>query len=100
MGSLVYGPTDHRIEIDDRTLAHLQMIVVAKLRRGETFIFNWEAGDAADGSRTCIWLHPAMFLVFEFDAPKPPAINREWLELLSLTANGSGGLRLLPEPNS
>lgn len=100
MGALIYGPEDQRISIEDRTLAHLQMIIVAKLRRTETFVFNWEADPAAGVGRVCIWLHPSMFLAFEYDDGRPPPINREWLELLSLTANGSGGLRLMPEPTT
>lgn len=100
MAALIYGPANQRVVIDDRTLAHLQLIIVAKLRRGETFVFTCEgntSGEDGDG-RLSIWLHPSMFLAFEFDGAKPPPINREWLELLSLTANGSGGLRILPEP--
>lgn len=100
MGALVFGPANQRVDIDDRTLAHLHLIIVAKLRRGETFVFTCEGATASGsgGGRLTIWLHPAMFLAFEFDETKPPPINREWLELLSLTANGSGGLRILPEP--
>lgn len=100
MGALVYGPADHRVVIDDRTLSHLQLIIVAKLRRTETFVFTCEGVVTAEGgvARLSIWLHPSMFLAFEFDEVKPPSINREWLELLSLTANGSGGLRIVPEP--
>ena len=33
LGTLVYGPTETEVEFDDRALAHLQLVIGAKLRR-------------------------------------------------------------------
>jgi hypothetical protein len=38
MGSLHYG--DHTIDMDDRLLAHLQLIIGVKLRHGENFFMS------------------------------------------------------------
>lgn len=39
MGKLYYDSTLNT-DIDDRTLAHLQVVIGAKLRRGESFYFS------------------------------------------------------------
>ncbi|MCU1556900.1 MAG: hypothetical protein JWN09_895, partial [Microbacteriaceae bacterium] len=30
MGCLIYGPTGTRVDIDDRTLAHLKVVILTK----------------------------------------------------------------------
>lgn len=37
MATLYYGPGDDPIHIDDRALAHLKIVVAAKLRRDESY---------------------------------------------------------------
>ena len=99
MGHLLYGRPAEEIEIEDRTLAHLKIVMLAKLRRDESFAFSFEH-DAADGSgRSTIWIHPAIPLQFNFFGSRQPAINRAWLETLIVAANSNDGLRLLPEPS-
>ena len=94
----MYGRPAEDIEIDDRTLAHLKIVILAKLRRGETFAFSFEHDVSAGSGRSTIWLHPAIPLQFNFVGSRQPAINREWLEALVVTANSVDGLRILPEP--
>ncbi|QEE61039.1 ATP-dependent DNA ligase [Salinibacterium sp. dk2585] len=98
MGRLTYDSTTH-IDFDDRVLAHLQVVMGAKLRRKESFFFTWtNAQDIGDG-RGSLWIHPAIPLYFKFTGGRPPSINRSWIDALMLTANTPGGLRLIPEPD-
>ena len=94
MGHLHYGQSDASYEFDDRTLAHLEIVTLAKLRRNESFALSIE-GD--DGSRSTAWLSPASTLRFEYAVGRHE-INREWLELLIDLANSTSGLRVVPEP--
>jgi hypothetical protein len=96
MGSLTYdGDTT---ELDDRVLAHLQIVIVQKLRRGESFTLSWIESTATGSGRYSIWLHPSIFIHFRFLGSRVPAINPAWLEVLTASANGSHGLIITPEP--
>jgi hypothetical protein len=98
MGALIYGASLAQIEIDDRTLAHLEMVIIAKLRRDEKFVFTWNHGVAGGGGRSSIWIHSAIPLCFQFLGGKEPSINPAWLKELMTTANSPGGLHLVAEP--
>ena len=97
MGKLTYDSTVV-VDFDDRLLAHLQVVITTKLRRGESFAFSWHDEAAVGDGRTTIWLHPALPLVFKFFGGKQPSINRHWVELLLQAANSSAGLHIVPEP--
>ena len=99
MGKLTYDST-MSVEFDDRTLAHLQLAIGAKLRRNEAFFFAWKDDPAAGDGRTSIWLHPTIPISFKFYGSRPPAINRAWVEVLMQSANSTQGLQVLPEPES
>ncbi|WP_350347939.1 hypothetical protein ABIQ69_15045 [Agromyces sp. G08B096] len=94
MGHLHYGSPPASFELPDRTLAHIEFVVLAKLRRKESFALSIE-GEA--GGRQQIWINPAATLRFEFDE-NVTDINRHWLEELIESANGAAGMRLVPEP--
>lgn len=94
MGNLHYGSPPASFAIPDRTLAHLEFVVLAKLRRKEAFALSID-GDA--GARQQVWINPSSTLRFEFDGA-PGEINRVWLEELIDSANGAAGMRLTPEP--
>lgn len=96
MGKLLYGSPPEVIEFDDRTLAHLDIVIIAKLRRDEKFTLTWERQE--DDCRNTIWLHPAIPLVFKFDSRERQELNKAWLEDLMNTANTGAGLRVVPEP--
>lgn len=98
MGRLFYGVSGLAIEFDDRTLAHLHLVINAKLRRGEAFFFSWRDDPAAGNGRSSIWLDTSIPLYFKFTHSTRHAINRDWLEELTLSANQSQGLQLSPEP--
>jgi hypothetical protein len=98
MGLLLYGRPAEEIEIDDRALAHIKIVILAKLKRGESFAFSFEHDPSDDAGRSTIWLNPAIALRFKFEEAHQPALNRRWLDLLAKAANSVDGLRLIPEP--
>jgi hypothetical protein len=99
MGVLNYGTSSpHPIEFDDRTLAHLQVVIGSKLRQRQSFFFSWlESVDGGSG-RGSIWIDAAIPLTFSYKTSQRFTINREWLEILMTLANSSSGLQLAPEP--
>lgn len=97
MGTLTYD-VDHKLDIDDRTLAHLQIVIGTKLRRGESFNFTWIKDPSVGSGRTTIWLDPSISLTYDFLGSRPPVINRAWTEVLMHAANSTTGLAILPEP--
>jgi hypothetical protein len=95
MGIIYYGDARHPVPVDDRALAHIKVVIVSKLRRGEYCTFSWASpGD----HRETIWLSPNIPLHFVFDTPERPPLNRQWLELMAQTAATPGGLYEVPEP--
>ena len=97
MGRILYGSQEREIEIDDRSLAHVQLVIVAKLRRQECFTFSWASTD--DDVRATVWLHPAIPLQFQFDSIRTPEINPRWVSDLNLVA-ARGDLRITEEPTA
>lgn len=94
MGQLRYGTPPEVFEFDDRTLAHIEVVVLSKLRRGEGFAIS-----AIDdgGGRSAIWVSPASTIRFDYGVAAHD-INRAWLEELMEAANSPAGLRITPEP--
>lgn len=107
MGHLIYGVAP-AIAIDDWALEHLRFVIVTKLRRDESFSFNWENEPDVDGDVTraspgvygTVWISKSSSLYFSFDKPRAHDLNRHWLDALARAANSSSGLRLVPEPTS
>jgi hypothetical protein len=100
VGKLVYGAPTWTAEFDDRSLAHLRIVMIAKLRRGESFSFSWKYEAAHGAGRSSLWVHPAIPLQFEFFGGREPALNRAWIDALMATANSPAGLELIPEPET
>ncbi len=97
MGTLIYDGIV-KAEFDDRILAHLQVAIVNKLRRGEAFQFTWTEEVGAGSGRTSIWVNPQSSLVYKFHGSRQPALNPAWLEALAFVANTPAGLHVVPEP--
>jgi hypothetical protein len=93
MGSLHYGSPPASFPLPDRTLAHVEFVVLAKLRRGESFALLL----TESGGPQRVWISPSTTLRFEFEQSVSD-INRAWLEALIDTANSTGGMRIVPEP--
>lgn len=98
MGKLIYGTPESSVEFDDRVLAHLKVVIIAKLRRGESFTFTWANTPESGGGHVSIWLHPAIPMQFQFYGSKDPVLNRTWLEELARLTNTPAGLQVVPEP--
>ncbi|RLK49050.1 ATP-dependent DNA ligase [Microbacterium telephonicum] len=99
MGRLVYEQSV-RLEIDDRTLAHLQVVIAEKLRRGESFYFSWSQPPHEGSGRSVMWLHPDASLQFSYRRRRSGALSLAWIELLSEEANSPAGLQLVEEPEA
>jgi hypothetical protein len=97
MGRFTYG-SKITVDFDDRVLAHLQTVMAAKIRRGESFMFTWIDDDSTGDGRTTVWINPTSALAFKFFGKRSPRINREWIEALMTSANSVAGLHILPEP--
>ena len=100
MGKLIYGAPTWSLDFEDRVLAHLRIVILAKLRRNETFALSWQSEAFAGAGRSTVWLHPSIPLQFVFFGGREPALNRAWIEALMLTANSPGGLEIVPEPEN
>jgi hypothetical protein len=98
MGKLVYGQGVVEIGLDDRTLAHLSVVIVAKLRRGESMLLSWRDDASVGDGRASVWLAPSIPLYFKYFGSRPPKINKAWIAALTATANSSHGLHVIPEP--
>ena len=98
MGTFTYGMPAVEVELDDRVLAHVKAVITAKLRRNESFTFTWEDPEGDELTHHSVWLDSSIPIQFELSGKDAPPLNREWLELLTRTASGAGGLKIVPEP--
>jgi hypothetical protein len=94
---MYYGDSGTPIHIEDRTLAHLKVVIATKLRRDESFTLSWRHPDDQPRGRSTVWLHPSIPLRFVFEEPEAPELSRTWLEELANSANSSGGILLVAE---
>ena len=93
MGQFLYD-RGRAVEVDDRTLAHIQVVMINKLRRQEHFAVTLH-----DDDRTLsMWVGPQTPMQFVYSGNRRPVLNRLWLELLAEAANSTQGLVLVPEP--
>jgi hypothetical protein len=90
MGTLTYvGAT---VEFDDRALTHLQVVIMKKFRRGESFPMSWVDSPTIGDGRSAIWLTPSMPIFFKFDGSRVPSIDQAWIDRLSASAESPRGL--------
>ncbi len=73
MGQLLYGHQAASFEIEDRTLAHVEAVILAKLRRNENFALTLES---ESGGRDTIWLQHAATLRFTYSTERPHSQSR------------------------
>jgi hypothetical protein len=96
MAQLIYG-AGVSYEFDERTLAHLKIVIASKLRQREPFLLNWQIPtEQGSGSRT-LWFAPDIPIAFRFRDQKPPQLNRVWLEALTRSAYEPAGMTVIPE---
>lgn len=97
MGWLYYGGNSEPVEIEDRALAHLKVVIATKLRRNESFTLSWQHPAEQPAGRSTIWLHPSIPLRFVFNETERPELSAEWITAMANSASSSGGITLLPE---
>ncbi|MFJ6652349.1 ATP-dependent DNA ligase [Microbacterium sp. NPDC091313] len=97
MGTITFEHST-KVEFEDRLLAHLEHVITARLRRGESFTFTWKEDTSVGGGRTTVWLHPRMHIVYKFHGARKPQLNPAWLHALGQTSYGPDGLYIVPEP--
>ena len=95
MGRIVYGATGS-VDVEDRTLAHLQILIAHKLRRSEPFMLDITTTDGT-GHRV-LWIHPAVPIQLHFFGNRNPRINRTWIDQLVLAANRPNAVSIDSEP--
>jgi len=98
LGTLRYG--EHTaIEFTDRELTHLQAVIGAKFRRGESFHFSWEPRGLRRETLVTMWMHPNVPVSYLFEGWRTIELNRVWIDQLMNSANTPAGLVLTPEPD-
>ena len=98
MGTLVYGTSGIEVGFDDRVLAHLELVVNAKLRRREAFMLSWrDCREVGDG-RSSLWVDTGIPLFFSYSGSRVPLIDKDWLEELAQQAGSTRGLVLGDDP--
>jgi hypothetical protein len=94
MGTLYYGTSGEPIEIADRLLTHLKVVLTAKLRRNEAFTLSWKHAAGEVAGRSTIWLQPSIPLRFVFDSAVADQLDRGLLHRLASEANSNAGVSL------
>jgi len=87
-----------KADFEDRLLFHIQTVVGAKLRRGESFHFTWKDDRSIGDGRTSIWLHPGSVITYKYYGGRQPTLSKAWIDALMYTANSPHGLYVVPEP--
>jgi hypothetical protein len=94
VGYLYYGAGNEPIEMPDRLLAHVKVVIATKLRRNESFTMTWQHPAGTPSGRTTIWLQPAIELRFVFKSPEADRLDSEMLQRFANAASSSAGLVL------
>lgn len=94
MGSLYYGSAEQPIELPDRLLAHVKVVVATKLRRGESFTMSWQHPEGTEKGRSTLWLQPSIPLRFVFDSPEPETLDGAYLKELAHAAGSTAGMMI------
>lgn len=95
MGSLHYG--SERLELDDRTLAHVQLVIVSKLRKNESFLLSWSVAPGRGSGRYSLWIDTGFPIMFRFEGSRVIRLNRAWLDAMMEHSYTVAGLELMPE---
>ena len=94
MGTLIYGALQRPITIDDRTLAHVEAVTMARLRRKNSFVLRWTEKVGDGHGRRSIWVHESADLYFEYESPEVFDLDRALLERLTRAADSNTGMDL------
>jgi len=97
---LRYGASGTSISVDDRTLAHLQVVITTKLRRNEGFLLQWGPSPDSVGGRGAAWIHPSSDLVYDYGGDQETALDPAALDTMMSEASGRHGLRITVQENA
>jgi hypothetical protein len=97
VGSLHYDGRE--FELEDRTLAHLQIVISTKLRRRECFFLTWVQPQERGSGRHTIWVDNGVPMHIFFAGSRLPGINRAWIDEMLVSAGRASGLQLGEEPD-
>lgn len=97
VGHLIYGDLPP-VDLDDRTLAHLKVVMLAKVRRHESFCVSWPHCDGH--GRSTIWVTPSVSLRFTFEGAEAPHLDQELLARYAEESLGIGGIQLGAAPDA
>lgn len=92
MGYLYYGDTAQPIDIPDRLLAHLKVVITTKLRRAESFTLTWRHSEGDPAGRSSLWLQESIPLRFVFSSAESEQLDGSVLQDMANRANASSGL--------
>lgn len=92
MGQLYYGDTGEPIDIPDRLLAHLKVVITTKLRRSESFTLTWRHDDGHPAGRSSLWLQESIPLRFVFESAEAEQLDPAVLQDMAHRASASSGL--------
>jgi hypothetical protein len=92
MGYLFYGDNTEPIQISDRLLAHLKVVITTKLRRRESFTLTCRHEAGAPAGRASLWLQESIPLRFVFDQAEAETLDPQLLREFAEQATMSGGL--------
>lgn len=95
MGWMTYD--DLTVDFDDRALAHLQVVILVRFRRGEPLTVSWLDSLHSGDGRSSLWMSPNFPVYFKFLGSRPPAIDTAWLARLTESAASSIGLVMADE---
>jgi hypothetical protein len=98
VGSLHYDGRE--FELDDRVLAHLQIVISTKLRRRESFFVTWIQPQERGSGRHTIWVDNGVPMHIFFAGSRVPAINTNWIDEMMTSARRASGLQVREEPDA
>lgn len=98
MGYLLYGTSRYHVQIDDRALAHLKVVMLSLMRSSRSFELCLQRSTDMGGGRESFWVCPTTEICFRITAARPHQLNDAWLRAIFATTESPGGLRIVDEP--
>ncbi|MFB2580507.1 ATP-dependent DNA ligase [Herbiconiux sp. P15] len=98
MGYLHIGTSGWAVQLDDRTLAHLKIVILSCLRKGQGISFTCTRAAEQGSGRETFWITPSTDLRFQFFGNRAPHLNRGWLQLMADSCSAGTGLYVMDEP--
>lgn len=95
MGYITHGEREY--EFEDRTLAHLKVIIGQKLSRREPFFLSWALSMSQGSGRHDLWISEHSPIAFRFSGSKQPELNQDWLRALLALSHSPRGLVVISE---